>query len=117
MKFTAVIPVTKMETRTYDIYVPEDVQKVIKAYEKWYDDMSKENETNLINAIKVAEPDFDEKTDDFEGYVNEIIYDIANEIIYDIRWSIYNREKNNGSAEVYEIDDVHALADGNFNFI
>ena len=55
MKFTAVVPVTKMETRTYDIYVPEDVQKVIKAYEKWYDDMSKENETNLINAIKVAE--------------------------------------------------------------
>ena len=113
MKFTAVIPVTKMETRTYDIYVPEDVQKVIKAYEKWYDDMSKENETNLINAIKVAEPDFDEKTDDFEGYANEIIYDIENEIIYDIRWSIYN----NGSAEVYEIGDIQELADGDFNFI
>lgn len=113
MKFTAIIPVTKMETRTYDIYVIEDIQKVIKAYEKWYDDMSKENETNLINAIKVAEPDFDEKTDDFEGYVNEIIYDIANEIIYDIRWSIYN----NGSAEVYEIDDIQKLADGDFNFI
>ena len=32
MKFTAVIPVTKMETRTYDIYVFEDVQKVIKGY-------------------------------------------------------------------------------------
>lgn len=109
MKFTVVIPVTKMETRTYDIYVPEDVQKVIKAYEKWYDDMSKENETNLINAIKVAEPDFDEKTDDFEGYVNEIIYDI--------RWSIYHREKDNGSAEVYEIDDIQGLADGDFNFI
>ena len=109
MKFTAVIPVTKMETRTYDINVPEDVQKVIKAYEKWYDDMSKENETNLINAIKVAEPDFDEKTDDFEGYVNEIIYDI--------RWSIYHREKDNGSAEVCEIDDIQGLADGDFNFI
>ena len=110
MKFTAVIPVTKMETRTYDIYVLEDVQKVIKAYEKWYDDVSKKNETNLINAIKVTEPDFDEKTDDFEDYAK-------NEIIYNIRRSIYNREKNNGSAEVYEIDDVHALADGNFNFI
>lgn len=109
MKFTAVIPVTKIEARTYDIYVPEDVQKVIKAYEKWYDDMSKENETSLINAIKIAEPDFDEKTDDFEDY--------ANEIIYDIRWSIYNREKSNVSAEVYEIDDVQGLADGNFNFI
>lgn len=109
MKFTAVIPVTKMETRTYDIYVPEDVQKVIKAYEKWYDDMSKENETSLINAIKAAEPDFDEKTDDFEGY--------ANEIIDDIRWSIYNREKNNGNTDVYEVDDVQGLADGNFNFI
>ena len=104
MKFTAVIPVTKMETRTYDIYVLEDFQKVIKAYEKWYDDMSKENETNLINAIKVAEPDFDEKTD-------------ANEIIYDIRWSIYNREKNNGSAEVHGMDDIQGLADGDFNFI
>lgn len=110
MKFTAVIPVTKMETRTYDIYVPEDVQKVIKAYEKWYDDVSKKNETNLINAIKVTEPDFDEKTDDFEDYAK-------NEIIYNIRRSIYNREKNNGSAAVYEIDDVHGLADGNFNFI
>lgn len=109
MKFTAVIPVTKMETRTYDIYVPDDVQKVIKAYEKWYDDMSKENEANLIDAIKVAEPYFDEKTDDLEGHVNEIIYDI--------RWSIYNREKSNGSTEVYEIDDVQGLADGNFNFI
>ena len=109
MKFTAVIPVTKMETRTYDIYVPEDVQKVIKAYEKWYDDMSKENETNLINAIKVAEPDFDEKTDNFEDY--------ANEIIYYIRWSIYNREKNNGSAEVHGMDDIQGLADGDFNFI
>lgn len=110
MKFTAVIPVTKMETRTYDIYVPEDVQKVIKAYEKWYDDVSKKNETNLINAIKVTEPDFDEKTDDFEDYAK-------NEIIYNIRRSIYNREKNNRSAAVYEIDDVHGLADGNFNFI
>ena len=29
MKFT-VIPVTKMKTRTYDIYVLEDVQKVEK---------------------------------------------------------------------------------------
>lgn len=113
MKFTAVIPVMKMETRTYDVEISENAKKVIKAYEKWYDDMSKENETNLINAIKVAEPDFDEKTDDFEGYVNEIIYDIANKIIYDIRWSIYN----NGSAEVYEIDDIQGLADGDFNFI
>ena len=109
MKFTAVIPVTKMETRTYDIYVPEDVQKAIKAYEKWYDDMSKENETNLINAIKVAEHNFDEKTDNFEDYVNEIIDDI--------RWNIYNREKKNGSAEVYGIDDIQGLADGDFNFI
>ena len=109
MKFTAVIPVTKMETRTYDIYVPEDVQKVIKAYEKWYDDMSKENETNLINAIKVAELNFDEKTNNFEDY--------ANEIIDDIRWNIYNREKKNGSAEVYGIDDIQGLADGDFNFI
>ena len=109
MKFTAVVPVTKMETRTYDIYVPEDVQKVIKAYEKWYDDMSKENETNLINAIKVAELNFDEKTNNFEDY--------ANEIIDDIRWNIYNREKKNGSAEVYEIDDIQGLADGDFNFI
>ena len=87
MKFTAVVPVTKMETRTYDIYVPEDVQKVIKAYEKWYDDMSKENETNLINAIKVAELNFDEKTNNFEDYANEII------------------------------DDIQGLADGDFNFI
>ena len=109
MKFTAVIPVTKMETRTYDIYVLEDFQKIIKAYEKWYDDMSKENETNLINAIKVAEPDFDEEIDDFEGY--------ANAIIYDIRWRIYHREKNNGSAEVYGINDIQGLADGDFNFI
>ena len=109
MKFTAVIPVTKMETRTYDIYVPEDVQKVIKAYEKWYDDMSKENETNLINAIKVAELNFDEKTNNFEDY--------ANEIIDDIRWNIYNREKKNGNAEVYGIDDIQGLADGDFNFI
>lgn len=109
MKFTAVIPVIKMETRTYDVYVPENVQKVIKAYEKWYDDMSKENETSLINAIKAVKPDFDEKTDYIEGY--------AKEIIYDIRWSIYNREKSNGSTEVYEIDDVQGLADGNFNFI
>lgn len=109
MKFTAVVPVTKMETRTYDIYVPEDVQKVIKAYEKWYDDMSKENETNLINAIKVAELNFDEKTNNFEDY--------ANEIIDDIRWNIYNREKKNGSAEVYGIDDIQGLADGDFNFI
>ena len=109
MKFTAVVPVTKMETRTYDIYVPEDVQKVIKAYEKWYDDMSKENETNLINAIKVAELNFDEKTNNFEDY--------ANEIIYDIRWRIYHREKKNGSAEVYGIDDIQGLADGDFNFI
>ena len=109
MKFTAVVPVTKMETRTYDIYVPEDVQKVIKAYEKWYDDMSKENETNLINAIKVAELNFDEKTNNSEDY--------ANEIIDDIRWNIYNREKKNGSAEVYGIDDIQGLADGDFNFI
>lgn len=109
MKFTAVIPVMKMETRTYDVDISENAKKVIKAYEKWYDDMSKENEANLIDAIKVAEPDFNEKTDNFEGY--------ANKIIYDIRWSIYNREKNNGSAEVYEIDDIRGLADGDFNFI
>ena len=109
MKFTAVIPVTKMETRTYDIYVLEDFQKIIKAYEKWYDDMSKENETNLINSIKVAELNFDEKTNNFEDY--------ANEIIDDIRWNIYNREKKNGSAEVYGIDDIQGLADGDFNFI
>lgn len=109
MKFTAVVPVVKYETKTYDVDVSENEKKIIKAYEKWYDDMSKENETSLINAIKAAEPYFDEKTDDFEGH--------AKEIIYDIRWSIYIREKSNGNTEVYEIDDVQGLADGNFNFI
>lgn len=109
MKFTAIVPVTRMETRTYDVNVPEDAQRIIKAYEKWYDDMSKENEANVVDAIKVIEPDFDEKIDDFEEY--------ANEIIDDVRWEIYNREMDSGNTGVYEIDDVQGLADGDFNFI
>lgn len=108
MKFTAVVPVTKMETKIYDINVPEDDQKVIKAYEKWSNNMSKENETNLINTIKASEPDFDEKIDNFEDYVDNILYDIRNEV--------YNIEMDNGNTGVYEIDDVLNLADGNFNF-
>lgn len=34
MKFTAVIPVMRMETRTYDVDISENAKKVIKAYEK-----------------------------------------------------------------------------------
>ena len=109
MKFTAVIPVMKMETRTYDVDISENAEKVIKAYEKWYDDMSKENEANLIDAIKANDPSFDERIDDFENYVNDVIDDV--------RWKIYRKEVNSGNEGVYEIDDVHALADGNFNFI
>lgn len=109
MKFTAIVPITKMETRTYDINVPGDDQKVIKAYEKWYDNMSKENEISLINTIKASEPDFDEKIDNFEDYVDNIIYDIRNEI--------YNIETDRGNTGIYAIDDVLALADGKFNFI
>lgn len=109
MKFTAVVPVTKMETRTYDINVPKDDQKVIKAYEKWFDNMSKENEISLINTIKASEPDFNEKIDNFEDYVNNIIYDIMNEI--------YNTERDSGNTDVYEIEDILKLADGKFNFI
>ena len=109
MKFTAVIPVMKMETRTYDVDISENAKKVIKAYEKWYDDMSKENETNLIDAIKANDPSFDERTDNFEYYTNDVIdY---------VRWKIYRKEVNSGNEGIYEIDDVHALADGNFNFI
>lgn len=109
MKFTAVVPVTKMETRTYDINVPEDDQKVIKAYEKWSDNMSKENEISFINTIKAIVPDFDEDIDVAKGYVDNIIYDIKNEI--------YNTEMDSGNTGVYEIDDVLNLTDGNFNFI
>lgn len=109
MKFTAVVPVTQMETKTYDINVPEDDQKVIKAYEKWSGNMSKENETNLIDTIKASESGFNEKIDNFEDYVDKIIYDIRNEI--------YNIEMDSGNTGVYEIDDVLKLADGKFNFI
>lgn len=109
MKFTAVIPVTKMEIRTYDVDVPENAQKVIKAYEKWYDNMSEENKITLIDAIKTNDPSFDERVDDFEEY--------ANDVIDDVRWKIYRKEVDSGNEGVYEIDDVHGLADGNFNFI
>lgn len=71
--------------------------------------MSKENETNLINTIKASEPAFDEKINNFEDYVDKIIYDIRNEI--------YNIEMDSGNTGVYEIDDVLNLADGNFDFI
>lgn len=109
MNFTAIVPITRMETRTYDINVPEDDQKIIKAYEKWYDNMSKENEISLINTIKASEPDFDEKIDNFEDYVDNIIYDIRNEI--------YNIETDRGNTGIYAIDDILELADGKFYFI
>ena len=105
MKFTAIVPVTKMETRTYDINVHEDDQKVIKAYEKWYDNRTKENEISFINTIKASVPDFDGDIDLAKDYVDNIIYDIRNEI--------YNIE----TGGTFEIDDVLGLADGNFNFI
>lgn len=109
MKFTAIVPVTKIETRTYDINVPEDDQKVIKAYEKWSDNMSKENEISFINTIKTIAPDFDEDIDIAKGYVDNIIYDIRNEI--------YKIETDSGNTGTFEIDDILKLADGNFNFI
>jgi hypothetical protein len=108
MKFTAVVPIMKMETRTYDVNISENTKKVIKAYEKWYDDMSKENEASLIDAIKANDPSFDERIDDFEEY--------ANNVVDDIRWKIYREEVNNGNEAVYDFDDIFALADGNFNF-
>lgn len=117
MKFTAVIPVMKMETRTYDVDISENAKKVIKAYEKWYDDMSKENETNLIDAIKANDPSFDERTYDFEYYTNDVIDDYANDIINYVRWKIYRKELDSGNEGVHEIDDIQGLADGDFNFI
>ena len=107
MKFTAIVPVTKMETRTYDINVPEDDQKVIKAYEKWSDNMSKENEISFINTIKAIAPDFDEDIGLAKCYVASIIYDIRNEI--------YNIETDSGNAGTFEIDDILELTDGKFN--
>lgn len=109
MKFTAIIPVMKMETRTYDVDISESAKKVIKAYEKWYDDMSKENETSLIDAIKANDSSFDERIDDFEEY--------AYDVIDDVRWKIYRKEVNSGNEGVYESNDVQGLADGNFNFL
>lgn len=118
MKFTAVIPVMKMETRIYDVDISENAEKVIKAYEKWYDDMSKENEANLIDAIKADDPSYDERTDDSEYYTNDVIDDYVNDIINYVRWEIYRKEVDSGNEGVlHEIDDVHGLADGNFNFI
>lgn len=106
MKFTAIVAVTKMETRTYDINVHEDNQKVIKAYEKWSDNMSKENEINFINTIKESVPDFDGDIDTAKDYVDNIIYDIKNEI--------YNIETDSGNTGTFEIDDI---VDGKFNFL
>ena len=117
MKFTAVVPVMKMETRTYDVDISENAKKVIEAYKKWYDDMSKENEANLIDAIKANDPSFDERIDDSEYYTNDVIDDYANDIIDYVRWEIYRKEVDSGNEGVHEIDDVHGLADGDFNFI
>lgn len=113
MKFTAVIPVVKYETKTYDVDVSENGKKIIKAYEKWYDDMSKENEANLIDAIKAIDLSFDERTDDFKYYAEYY----ANDVIDNVISKIYRKEVDSGNERIHRIDDVHGLADGDFNFI
>lgn len=108
MKFTAIVPVVKYETKTYDVDVSESEEKIIKAYERWYDDMSDENQQALIDAIEKSEWNFDPQTDNAEDFVSEILYDIQAEI--------YRKEMRNNEA-IYDIEDIHNLADGNFNFL
>ena len=73
MKFTAVVPVVKYETKTYDVDVSENEKKIIKAYEKWYDDMSDKNQQALIDALTRNDNKFDSDVDNFEDWVNYII--------------------------------------------
>lgn len=106
MKFTALIPVTKMVEKSYDLPLSKEEEQMIKAYEKWCDNLTDENEKALIETIKKADEDFNPNEEDFEDYVNEFLYDI--------RCKIYDEEKYN--SDVYELDDIQELAEGDFNF-
>lgn len=104
MKFKALVPVTEMVEKEYDIEVPDNLKDVLKKYEVWYDSLSDDDYTDLMTAIKGIDPDFDEETGNAEDWVWE-------SIIYDVRWKISKE------ADLWEVDDVQALADGDFNFM
>lgn len=107
MKFTALVPVTKMVEKSYDLTLSKEAEQMIKAYEKWSDRLTDDNANALIDAIEKFDEDFNPDEDDFEDYVNEFLYDI--------RCKIYDIEKYDNS-DVYELDDIHELTDGDFNF-
>jgi len=109
MKFTAVVPVVKYETKTYDVDVSENEKKIIKAYEKWYDDMRDKNQQVLIDALTRDDNKFDSDVDNFEDWVNYIIRNIRTEIYRKEMWE-------NENEAIYDVHDVHGLADGDFNF-
>lgn len=110
MKFTAVVPVVKYETKTYDVDVSENEKKIIKAYEKWYDDMSDKNQQALIDTLTRDDNKFDSDVDNFEDWVNYIIRNIRTEIYRKEMWE-------NENEAIYDVHDIHGLADGDFNFL